>query len=85
MTVDGILGLEELVNGGVGEVDGADDSGMWTGEVEVDMMEMDRILGLLPAAADATFQQDLEDLGLGLGWGSVDGLSGGDSALVGVF
>jgi hypothetical protein len=73
------------VGGGAGEVESADNSSIWSTEVEVDMLEMDRILGLLPAAADAAFQHDLEDLGLGLGWGDMDHLSGGESTLVGVF
>ncbi|KAJ7691288.1 hypothetical protein B0H17DRAFT_1063380 [Mycena rosella] len=89
VTADDILGLEGLVGGGAGEVDGADDAGIWTSEVEVDMLEMDRILGLLPAAADAAFQHNLEDLGLGLGWGDMEALTGdltgGESGLVGVF
>ncbi|KAJ7163565.1 hypothetical protein C8R43DRAFT_946996 [Mycena crocata] len=88
VNADGILGLEGLVGGGVGEaVDGAVDARMWgtNQELEVDMLEMDRILGLLPAAADAAFQHDLEDLGLGLEWADMENLAGSDPALVGVF
>lgn len=82
MTADGILGLEDLVGTGVGGTEG--DAGSWNGELEVDMMEMDRILGLLPAAADAAAL--LEDLGLGLTWGEMENLTaGGETALVGVF
>jgi hypothetical protein len=91
MSVDGILGLEGLVGGGAGEGVGDDDrrSGprnIWTNELEVDMQEMDRILGLLPAATEsAAYQQGLDDLGLGLGWGDMENMTGADSALVGVF
>ncbi|KAJ6583504.1 hypothetical protein DFH09DRAFT_1309006 [Mycena vulgaris] len=80
-----ILGLEALVGSGVGEVERADDdSRIWTSEVEVDILEMDRILGLLPAA-DAAFQHNLNDLGLGLGWSDMESPTGGESALIGVF
>ncbi|KAJ6587173.1 hypothetical protein DFH09DRAFT_1308234 [Mycena vulgaris] len=85
VTEGDILGLEALVGSGAGEVERADgDSRIWTSEVEVDMLEMDRILGLLPAA-DAAFQHSLDDLGLGLGWGDMESLTGGESALIGVF
>ncbi|KAF7376378.1 BZIP domain-containing protein [Mycena sanguinolenta] len=85
---DDILGLEGLVGAGVGDV--GDGAGSWPSELEVDMLEMDRILELLPAAtAAAAFPQTLEDLGLGLTWGEVEnitaGAAGEPSALVGVF
>ncbi|KAJ7045756.1 hypothetical protein C8F04DRAFT_1249138 [Mycena alexandri] len=85
VTADDILGLEGLVGTAAG--DAGDDAGNWTGELEVDMLEMDRILGMLPAADAAAFPQTLEDLGLGLGWGDMENLTttGGESALVGVF
>ncbi|KAJ6499037.1 hypothetical protein C8R45DRAFT_1071661 [Mycena sanguinolenta] len=80
---DDILGLEGLVGvdaGGVG-----DSEGSWPSELEVDMLEMDRILELLPAAtAAAAFPQILEDLGLGLTWGEMENMTAGgeQSALV---
>jgi hypothetical protein len=86
VTADDILGLEGLVGTGAGDV-GAD-VGSWPSELEVDMLEMDRILELLPAAsAAAAFPQTLEDLGLGLTWGDMENLTTGgeSSALVGVF
>jgi hypothetical protein len=86
VTADDILGLEGLVGAGVGGEAG--DAGNWTGELEVDMLEMDRIFGLLPAAAEAAaFPQTLEDFGLGL-WGDMEQhhtTGGGETALVGVF
>jgi len=85
VTADDILGLEGFVGTAAG--DASDDAGNWTGELEVDMLEMDRILGMLPAADAAAFPQTLEDLGLGIGWGDMENLTatGGESALVGVF
>jgi len=79
VTADSILGLEELVGAGMDEVKG--DTRIWTNELEVDLLEMDRILELLPAA-DAAFQHNLEDLGL---WGDLENMTGGESALIGVF
>jgi len=84
VTADGILGLEGLVGTGAGGAGG--DAGSWPSELEVDMLEMDRILELLPAADAAAFPQTLEDLGLGLAWGDMENLTaGGETALVGVF
>jgi hypothetical protein len=84
VTADGILGLEGLVGTGAGGA--GDDVGNWPSELEVDMLEMDRILELLPAADAAAFPQTLEDLGLGLAWGDMENLTAGaESALVGVF
>jgi len=82
VTADGILGLEGLVGTGVGDVGG--DAGNWPSELEVDMLEMDRILELLPAADAAAFPQTLEDLGLGLTWGDMEGLTAGGET-IGVF
>jgi len=81
---NGILGLEGLVGHGAGEVDGAGDVVQsWSNEeLVVDMLEMDRILGMLPAADAAAFPQSLEDLGL---WGDMESLTSGENALVGVF
>ncbi|KAF7306035.1 BZIP domain-containing protein [Mycena chlorophos] len=82
MTPGDILGLEGLVgSSGATEVDG-DNSEIWTGELEVDMLEMDRILELLPAA-DAAFQQNLDQLNIdiGLSWADVSA----EPNLVGVF
>ncbi|KAF7361653.1 BZIP domain-containing protein [Mycena venus] len=80
VTADGILGLEGLVGTGAGGAGG--DAGSWPNELEVDMLEMDRILELLPAADAAAFPQTLEDLGLGLSWGEVENITagGGDRA-----
>ncbi|KAJ6500149.1 hypothetical protein C8R47DRAFT_1110649 [Mycena vitilis] len=82
VTADDMLGLEGLVGAGANGAGG--DAGSWDSELEVDMMEMDRILGLLPAASDAAAL--LEDLGLGLTWGEMENVTaGGETALVGVF
>jgi len=76
VTAEDILGLDDLVGAGVTE----SDARLWTGELEVDMLEMDRILELLPAA-DAAFQQNLDDLGLGLTWADANA----EPSTVGVF
>jgi hypothetical protein len=81
-----ILGLEELVNvgHGAGEIDdaGLGAQGWSSEELVVDMLEMDRILGMLPAADAAVLPQGLEDLGL---WGDMESLAGGENVPVGVF
>nr|GAT58517.1 predicted protein [Mycena chlorophos] len=82
MTPGDILGLEGLVgSSGATEVDG-DNSEIWTGELEVDMLEMDRILELLPAA-DAAFQQNLDQLNIDIGLSWADVVA--EPNLVGVF
>ncbi|KAK7005718.1 BZIP domain-containing protein [Favolaschia claudopus] len=86
VSADGIVGLEGFV--GTGGSATVNDAGSWPSELEVDMLEMDRILELLPAADAAAFPQTLEDLGLGLVWNDVENITvtaGGESALVGVF
>jgi len=82
-----ILGLDELVNvgSGAGEVDDAviGSQGWSSEELVVDMLEMDRILGMLPAAdSAAVLPQGLEDIGL---WGDMESFTNGDNLSVGVF
>ncbi|KAF7315429.1 BZIP domain-containing protein [Mycena indigotica] len=82
VTAAEILGLEGMMGSDGSEIN-EEDAQLWSmgAELEVDMLEMDRILELLPAA-DAAFQQNLdEQFNLGVSWAQV----GAESNLVNVF